>query len=297
LNGFLHSLSRLSLRGSGSTRANNVYDVVVQVRDGDGGVDTQALAVSVTNVNPEAVIGDGGANSFVATTDSEFFFGLGGSDTVSYASAHAGVTASLANMFSNRGEAAGDFYNSIENLTGSAFNDRLTGDLHANVLEGGAGADRLDGGWGSDTASYAHAAAAVTADLSKSANNTGEAAGDTYLSIENLLGSKFNDRLVGDNFNNVLTGGDGQDTLIANAGNDKLIGGLGADTLNGGAGRDLFAYFAPNEGGDTIQSYVVKDDTLQFSASGFGGGRHLHRQHRAGGDDDGGDIPLRHRRP
>ena len=252
--------------------ANNVYDVVVQVSDGNGGTDTQAIAVAVTNNNPEIVSGDGGANSFLASGDWEAFFGFGGSDTVSYATARSGVTANLANILANKGEALGDSYFSIENLTGSAYNDKLTGDSGANVLEGGKGGDQLVGAGGSDTASYEHAAAGITADLTKSSNNTGEAAGDTYTSIENLLGSSFNDRLVGDSSNNVLTGGSGVDTLIGNNGDDKLIGGPGADTLNGGAGKDLFVYLKPSDGGDLIQGFVVKDDQIQISASGFGGG-------------------------
>ena len=77
---------------------------------------------------------------------------------------------------------------------------------------------------------------------------------------------------MGDNAGNVLTGGEGNDTLIGNGGNDTLIGGLGADTLNGGSGRDLFVYLSPKEGGDTIQSFNVNDDTIGISASGFGGG-------------------------
>ena len=166
---------------------------------------------------------------------------------MSYEAAKAGVTASLANPLVNKGEAGGDFYFSVENLTGSSFADKLVGDARANVLDGGPGGDRLEGGLGSDTASYARATAGVTADLTKSANNTGEAAGDTYLSIENLTGSKFADRLVGDQNDNVLSGSDGADTLIANTGNDKLIGGLGPDMLNGGAGRDVYACSRPKK--------------------------------------------------
>ena len=159
----------------------------------------------------------------------------------------------------------------IENLTGSSFADKLVGDARANVLDGGPGGDRLEGGLGSDTASYARATAGVTADLTKSANNTGEAAGDTYLSIENLTGSKFADRLVGDQNANVLSGSDGADTLIANAGNDKLIGGLGPDILNGGAGKDVYVLLSAKDGVDTFQGFVVKDDQVQISASGFPG--------------------------
>lgn len=114
----------------------------------------------------------------------------------------------------NTGDAKGDIYNSIENLRGSSFNDKLTGDAKDNVLEGGAGKDALDGGGGSDTASYAQATAGVTADLSKPANNTGDAGGDTYKGIENLLGSAFNDKLTGNNGANTLTGGAGNDRFV-----------------------------------------------------------------------------------
>ena len=140
------------------------------------------------------------------------------------------------------------------------------------MLEGGAGADQLNGGKGSDTTSYAHAASGVIADLSVPANNTGEALGDTYTGIENLLGSHFNDRLVGDGANNILTGGDGVDVLIGNNGDDQLIGGPGADTLNGGAGKDTMVYLSPDEGVDLIQGFIPKDDQIGISAASFGGG-------------------------
>ena len=250
---------------------NHIFDVIVQASDGNGGTDTQAIAVTVGDSNPEIVTGDASANTFFASSDLEAFFGSGGNDTVSYAFAHAAVTANLSNILTNKGEALGDVYISIENLTGSAFNDKLTGDLGANILDGGAGGDQLDGAGGSDTASYARATAGITADLSKSSNNTGEATGDTYQSIDNLLGSNFNDRLVGNDSNNVLTGGAGADTLIGNTGDDTLIGGRGVDTLNGGAGKDVIVYQSANDFGDTIQGFNVSDDTLRFSASGLTG--------------------------
>jgi len=69
----------------------------------------------------------------------------------------------------------------------------------------------LFGNGGSDTADYANAASVgglgLTIDLSNPANNTGEAAGDTYNSIENIRGSSFNDTLKGDAGANKLTGG------------------------------------------------------------------------------------------
>jgi serralysin len=174
--------------------------------------------------------------------------GGGGKDTASYASAAAGVSASLTNASENTGDAAGDSYVSIENLTGSAFADTLTGNKAANalaggdgddILSGGAGGDALSGGGGADTASYASAAAGVSANLAKASSNKGDAAGDSYLAIENLTGSAFADTLTGNSAANTLTGG---------SGDDILSGGAGGDALSGGGGRDTASYTSASAG-------------------------------------------------
>lgn len=87
--------------------------------------------------------------------------------------------------------AAGDTYIAIEGLMGSDFNDVLTGDGNGNWLQGGGGAGVLDGGAGTDTASYYTAPTGVIASLANPAPNTGEAAGDSYISIQRLGGSAF----------------------------------------------------------------------------------------------------------
>ena len=216
-------------------------------------------------VGPRNVVGSNGVDDvFIATANAENFNGMGGIDTVSYASATAGVVASLANQKKNAGFAAGDGYTSIENLTGSDFNDTLTGDAGNNVLEGGKGADKLDGGKGINTASYANAETGVTADLMKAKiNNAGEAAGDTYKNIQNLLGSAFDDTLAGDKKDNALDGGDGDDVLIGNG---------GADTLTGGLGSDTFVFVNAKDGGktgDVITDFVSGEDLIGISKSGF----------------------------
>ena len=132
-------------------------------------------------------------------------------------------------------------------LQGREGADTLKGENGTDLLEGNAGADILDGGLGLDYATYRYAASGVKVDLANTAVNTGEAAGDTFLSIEGIIGSQFKDYLYGDGNANDLAGLDGDDTIDGRGGNDSLqgmngndtlIGGAGIDMLNGGAGAD-----------------------------------------------------------
>jgi Ca2+-binding RTX toxin-like protein len=73
-----------------------------------------------------------------------------GSDTADYSGSGSSVNVNLATGTGTGGDAEGDTYTSIENITGSSFNDTLTGDTNANTFNGGAGDDTLTGGDGSD---------------------------------------------------------------------------------------------------------------------------------------------------
>ncbi|WP_225768284.1 calcium-binding protein [Inquilinus sp. Marseille-Q2685] len=126
-----------------------------------------------------------------------------------------------------------------DGLFGLAGDDKLVGGAGDDHLDGGIGADHLVGGDGMDTASYRHAGAAVTVDLSAGIGLAGEAAGDHYEGVENVVGSVFSDLLVGSDLANRLDGGSAADTLIGGGGNDVLVGGNRNDTLDGGAGRDV----------------------------------------------------------
>jgi serralysin len=140
-----------------------------------------------------------------------------------------------------------------DSLSGSAGNDSLYGGIGNDILYGGAGADLLNGGSGTrDRVIYSDSTAGLRVDLLSPAANTGIATGDTFVGVEDLYGSNFNDSLLGNsganviwgaNGNDIFYGRDGADTIYGGNGNDVLFGGVGADRLDGGAGsRDRAAY-------------------------------------------------------
>ena len=201
--------------------------------------------------------------------------GGAGFDTVDFAGSNTGVRADLGSRLGQGGFAQGDIYVDIEALAGTAFRDTLGGDEGANLLdgreggdrlegrdgadtllgragddflEGGAGADTLDGGEGSDTADYFASTEAVAISLADGTATGGDAEGDTLLSIENVIGTDFDDAITGDAATNRLEGGRGDDDLSGNAGDDFLSGGRGADALDGGEGTDTADYTLSVEG-------------------------------------------------
>ena len=195
----------------------------------------------------DTLVGDDHDNILEGGAGADALIGGGGNDTASYAHASRSVFVSLSDPAHGNGgtDAVGDTYNGIENVIGSAFGDFLSGDSGNNVLEGGAGADTLDGGASIDTASYAHAAAGLTANLADTSVNTGDASFDAYVNIENLTGSGFND------------------TLVGNAGANALEGGAGNDGLTGGAGNDSFVFRA-GFGHDDVIDFVAGQDAIEL---------------------------------
>lgn len=143
-------------------------------------------------------------------------------------------------------------------LLGGAGEDELNGNDGDDQLTGGLDADKLDGGPGIDIANYSTARAGVIVHLALGGSG-GEAAGDSYISIERVTGSRHADHITGDAGDNNLSGG---------GGNDTLDGGAGADFLNGGLGDDVIA--ADNEdrvaGGRGYDAVVAQPQT---NATGF----------------------------
>jgi len=152
-------------------------------------------------------------------------------------------------------------------LRGNAGSDKLYGLSNDDVLIGGSGKDVLSGGTGKDLASYSTAKSGVRADLQSPKANQGDASGDSYSSIEGLIGSSYSDSLYGNSAANQIKGGakndtlygrSGSDVLDGGTGNDKLYGQSGKDTLFGGSGADAFVFRALSDSrGSSIDT--VKD--------------------------------------
>ena len=186
----------------------------------------------VAGTGDDIIVGNEADNVLEGSAGADDIDGQSGLDTAAYTGSDVAVTVNLLDGTASGGDAMGDTLTSIENLTGSAFDDTLTGDAGPNVLDGRAGADTLDGGDGADTASYAASDADITVDLSAGANTGGHAEGDTLAAMENLLGSRYADVLTGDAGPNRLDGGAGNDLLEGKAGADTLVGGHGLDTAS-----------------------------------------------------------------
>ena len=177
---------------------------------------------------------------------------------------------------------AGDDY-----LAGGDNNDKLNGEEGDDTLEGGPGADTLNGGpngFAGDTISYAGSAEAVRVNLGKMTATGGDAEGDVFENVENIIGSAGDDWLRGDANDNALTGWMGDDTLIGGGGgNDTLRGGAGDDTLNGGEGDDTLEGGA----GADLLTGGLGSDTLSYAGSDEPVDIRLRHDHASGGHAEG----------
>ena len=243
--------------GAGSDRL--IVDYSALTTDVTGGVTSGNLLSGYTgNIADTTVhtVGFVGTEAFTVTTGS-------GNDKITTGAGIDRLTGGAGNDALDAGDgndvlSGGD---DQDTLRGAGGNDQLNGGNGNDKLLGGAGADDHDGGAGVDVAQYTYATAGLLADLQVSSNNTGEAAGDTYVSVENLIGSRFADNLRGDIGNNSIAGGNGDDTLYGRTGNDELIGGNGNDRLIGGSGNDSFVF------GSTLNGTTNVDDISDFSVA------------------------------
>ncbi|MEE1613312.1 M10 family metallopeptidase C-terminal domain-containing protein [Microvirga sp. CF3016] len=257
----------------------------------------------------DILYGEAGNDTIIGGAGQDYLDGGSGTDTVVYAGSPGGVTIDLADGTATGGDGDGpvqivgrgtairhDILVGFENAVGSSFDDHLIGTARVNelsggggddTLTGGGGADRLNGGAGRDTADYADATGGVRLTLAG-----GKSGGDRYVSIENLAGSGFNDRLTGDGAANVLTGQGGNDTIDGGRGDDTLLGDfdyqgdapprpgmgtgyatLGPDAANNSiaAAFDISNNFSLASDPDIFDSTTILHTTVNATGNGKGG--------------------------
>jgi len=152
-------------------------------------------------------------------------------------------------------------YDGNDRILGWGGDDLISGGRGDDLMDGGSGSDIINGGDGFDTASYWSAKTGVTVSLHSPEANRGDAAGDVLISIEQVDGSTYADKLVGDNSANTLRGLEGNDSLYGYGGNDHLRGDAGNDVLHGNAGRDILDGGA---GFDTASYYSASSGVSVF---------------------------------
>jgi Ca2+-binding RTX toxin-like protein len=187
----------------------------------------------------DVLTGNRHSNTLEGGAGNDILDGGDGFDFASYASSTQRVVIALPSGVAvdvNTNSVNGiDRFTLIEGLIGSNHGDSLTGNEIANVLrgEGGndvlagrGGNDTLDGGAGVDTVDYSAAGGSVTVNLANGTGAGSDAGGDTYSSIENAVGSSFDDVFIGNGAANAFQGLGGNDTYHVTAG-DTVVEAAG----------------------------------------------------------------------
>ena len=203
-----------------------------------------------------------------------------GIDTASYYELPEGVIV-LLGLGGAGGDAEGDTFNGIENLTGSIYADILWGDDGVNklmgmdgadvlrglsgndTLDGGAGADTMEGGTGDDTYYVDNGAddvievAGQGADRVRTSTSYSLAPGSEVEILETTDPTAATAISLG--------GNEYANIIIGNAGNNIIVGGAGLDTMWGGDGWDLFVWHSITEMGSTLDAN--SDTVRDFNAA------------------------------
>lgn len=181
--------------------------------------------------------GRSGNDLFISSPGGDSYNGAAGTDWVTYQDSSEGVTVDLKNGTGDRGDAKGDTFESIENVTGSDHDDIITGSAERNILKGGdgddlfivsEGRDYIDGGKGFDTLDYSQMGEGVEVDLR---DQTDDISGQEFTGIEGVIGTSDADTVHATSKHTVFDGGQGADTL-------KLYHDTGSFEFNGGGGND-----------------------------------------------------------
>lgn len=157
-----------------------------------------------------------------------------------------------------------------DDIRTGAGDDTLEGGAGNDTLFGGEGSDLIHGGKGQDTANFSDLGQGGSINLSTGLATFGDDV-DTLVSIENAIGTRFNDQMIGSKGDNLLSGGAGDDQIFGGRGNDQLYGEDGDDVIFGGKGHDVLGGdkgddFLSGEAGNDVLVGGSGNDTLDGGA-------------------------------
>lgn len=219
----------------------------------EGGVGSDRID---TGAGDDEVVGGNGSDTVLAGPGSDTVIGKRGNDRLlGGPGARDFLDSGLGDDTLDGGAGGSD------QVIGGVGNDRLSGGSgDGDLLRPDFGRDRVDGGAGvHDTVSFAVSGegnvvfgeGGVTVDLAAgSASGDGE---DTFIGIEDVIGTPFADVIRGDAGPNVLFGGGGIDDLVGVGAGDTAYGGTGKDRCRAVEGKDscelpgTTPYSAPSE--------------------------------------------------
>ncbi|KAJ1159245.1 hypothetical protein NDU88_011913 [Pleurodeles waltl] len=162
------------------------------------------------------IIGNDLNNTLVGGKNTDVLYGLGGNDL---------LQGSDGTDYLSGG--TGD-----DEVHGGEGDDYILAGAGDDVIYPGPGSDKVYGGSGSDTVLFwgNHTdQTGVLVNLCLGYGTGADAEGDLYLSVENVLGTSYNDILVGSDNDNYLSGEGGSDLILPMGGYDILHGGEGND--------------------------------------------------------------------
>ncbi len=206
---------------------NNVYDVIVRVSDGSLS-DTQAIAVTVNNVNEVTAVNDIIRTNFDGAAFDVPEWALLFNDTTESG------TLDITGIPSDSGL-------TVTNPAGNVV----------NINDG----NNADGGSFSYTAS--NGAATSTGNVQVFNINGGG----------NITGTSANEILVGDGDGDTFDGGGGADIILAGGGNDTIVADQNDHIIDGGSGSDTLRVGANFTSTSNAQIVNIENVTLTAAAT------------------------------
>ncbi|MEL7216947.1 MAG: calcium-binding protein [Pseudomonadota bacterium] len=219
--------------------------------------DSQANILDGGSSN-DVLTGGSGNDTLIGGKGADILRGNSGTDTVSYRHSSSGVTISLLDGTALGGDAFGDTFSLIESIEGSQYADDLQARTLSGTVSGLGGSDTFrastgaisfDGGEGADTVDYSESTGGATVNLGSGVGSRSWAAGDSYTSIEQVIGSDHADYIYGT---------DGDERFQSGGGTDRMYGYDGNDSYGFTAGSGT-NYVYDNGG---FYDYVLVDGTI-----------------------------------